>query len=356
MIAFLMLPPRRHTTPGEAGRITRLSPRTLAGALHGDGRSTSRAVRERVGLVAERLGHPAPAGTTLLVVQSETPYFSYHPPGLLQGLIEGAHAAGCRLEMAIVPDDRLDNEAGLQALLAQTGARGLLFNYHHGYPRALPELIERLAVPTLWINSLHRNDCVMPGDFAAAVTLTRHLLALGHRRIAYADLTNDFTAHVLHHSCLERLDGYKQTMLEAGYRPLLIGVELPLDAPEQRDLIHATLGAATAPSAVMAYCPRSLMPFYHHALAERQLRVPGDLSLATFVNDEHEISGIDVTRMANPWLEVGHAAVTRLVARCAQPGRRFDPLMVPMPLIAGSTCGPRHGTGRLTRQEAGVPG
>lgn len=350
-----MLPPRKHTTPGNAGRITRLSPRTVAGVLHGDGRSTNRAVRERVRLVAERLGHPAPAGTTLLVVQSETPHLSYHPPGLLQGLIEGARAAGCRLEMAIVPDDQLDNEAGLQALLGQTGANGLLFNYHLGYPRALPELIERLAVPTLWVNSLHRNDCVMPGDFDAAVSLTRHLLALGHRRIAYADLTNDFTAHVLHHSCLERLDGYKQAMLEGGHRPQLLGVELPLDAVEQRHLTSATLSADPVPSAVIAYCPRSLMPFYHHALADRHLRVPGDLSLATFVNDEHEIAGIDVTRMANPWLDVGHAAVTRLVARCAQPGKRFDPLMVPMSLIAGSTCGPRHGTRRLTRPEAGAP-
>lgn len=327
----------------------------MAGIHHGDGRGTSRTVRERVRLVAERLGHPAPAGTTLLVVQSETPHFSFHPPGLLQGLVEGARAAGCRLEMAIVPDDQLDNEAGLQALLGRAGASGLLFNYHFGYPRALPELIERLAVPTLWINSLHRYDCVMPGDFAAAVSLTQHLFALGHRRIAYADLTNDFTAHVLHHSCMERLDGYKQAMLEAGHRPQLIGVELPLDAADQRDLINATLNADSVPSAVIAYCPRSLMPFYHHARVDRHLRVPGDLSLATFVNDEHEITGIDVTRMATPWIDVGHAAVSRLVARCAQPGKRFDPLMVPMPLIAGSTCGPRHGTGRLSRQEVEVP-
>ncbi len=332
----LMLPPRKQTTVDEVAKMMHLPPRTVAGILRGDGRSTSRAVRERVRLVAERLGNPAPPGTTLLLVQSATPYYSFQPQALFQGVVETAHAAGCRLEVAIVPDDRLSHEAGLKALMYESRAAGLLFNYHLGYPRSLPELIERLNIPAVWINSLHQHDCVMPGDFDAAVTLTRHLLALGHQRIAYADLTNDFTAHALHHSCLERLDGYKQAMLEAGHQPQLIGVELPLD---RRPLLHETLTAAAPPSAVIAYCPRSLMPFYQHAVAGLRLRVPGDLSLATFVNEEHEITGLDITHMANPWLEVGHAALTRLVARCTQPARRFDPLMVPMPLIAGGTCG-----------------
>lgn len=88
-----MLPPRKHTTVGDVAKVTRLSPRTVAGILHGDGRGTSRAVRDRVRQVAERLGHPAPAGTTLLLVQSETPFFSFLPQALFQGLIEGAHGA-----------------------------------------------------------------------------------------------------------------------------------------------------------------------------------------------------------------------------------------------------------------------
>lgn len=339
MSSIDMLTPRKYQQVDEVAKVTRLSPRTVAGILHGDGRGTSRAVRDRVRLVAERLGHPAPPGTSLLLVMSETPYFSFHPQALLQGLAEGAHAAGCRLEIAIVPDDQLDNEAGLQALVHERSASGLLINYHHGYPRALPELIERLELPALWINSLHRHDCVMPGDFDAAVTLTRHLLGLGHRRIAYADLTNDFTAHVLHHSCLERLDGYKQAMLEAGFAPRLIGVELPLETDEQQTLVREVLSDADVPSAVIAYCPRSAMPFYHHAVGERRLTLPGNLSVAAFVNEEHETSGLDLTRMANPWLEVGHAAITRLVARCAQPGKRFDPLMLPMALVPGATCG-----------------
>lgn len=336
----LMLPPRKQTIVDDVAKMMPLPPRTVAGSLHGDGRSTNRTVRERVRLVAERLGNPAPPGTTLLLVQSETPYYSYQPQALFQGVVEAAHDVGCRLEVAIVPDDQLNHEAGVKALMYESRVAGLLFNYHHGYPRALPELIERLDIPAVWINSLHQNDCVMPGDFDAAVTLTRHLLALGHQRIAYADLTNDFTAHALHHSCLERLDGYKQTMLTAGHRPQLIGVELPLEGDDRRPLLHGTLTAAAAPSAVIAYCPRSLMPFYQHAVANLRLRVPGDLSLATFLNEEHEITGFDITHMANPWFEVGHAALTRLVARCAQPGRRFDPLMVPMPLVAGATCGP----------------
>jgi LacI family transcriptional regulator len=334
-----MLMPRRHLRVDEVAKVTRLSPRTVAGILHGDGRGTSRAVRERVRLVAERLGHPAPPGTRLLLVTSETPYFSFQPQGLFQGLVEGAHAAGCRLEVAMVSDDRLDNEPGLRALIEEHGVDGLLINYHLGFPRALPELLERIGVPAVWINSLHRHDCVMPGDYDAAMTLTRHLIALGHRRIAYADLTSDFTAHVLHHSCLERLDGYKHAMQEADLPACLIGVELPLERDEREAVVRTTLADAAAPTAVIGYCPRSVMPFHQIAVSEHHLSIPGGLSLAAFVNEEHETAGVDLTGMTNPWLDVGHAAVTRLVARCAQPGKRFDPLMVPMRLITGATCG-----------------
>ena len=346
-----MLPPRKHTTVDDIAKVTHVSPRTVADTTHGDARGTSRVVRDRVRLVAERLGHPAPPDTTLLLIQSETPSFSFLPQALFQGLIEGANASACRLEVAIVPDTQLDNEAGLQALVRERGATGLLLNYHLGYPRALPELIERLNLPAVWINSLHRHDCVMPGDFDAAVTVTRHLLALGHRRIAYADMTNDFTAHVLHHSCLERLDGYKEAMVEAGREPQFIGVELPLAANDRRAAVHAALTATSTPTAVIAYCPRSLMPFYHHAVADLHMTIPGDLSLCSFVNDEVETGGLDLTRMANPWLNVGHAAVTRLVARCTQPSKRFDPLMLPVPLLAGVTCGRLRGTERLSRQD-----
>jgi LacI family transcriptional regulator len=338
-----MLMPRKHHKSddvADVAKVMRLSPRTVAGILHGDGRGTSRAVRDRVRLVAERLGHPAPPGTRLLLIHSETPYFSYQPHGLFQGLVEGAHAASCHLEVTIVPDDRLDNESALLALVQHYAADGLLINYHLGYPRALPELIERLPIPTVWINSLHRHDTVMPGDFDAAVTLTKHLLDFGHRRIAYADLTSDFTAHTLHHSCLERLDGYKQAMKLAALPTHLIGVELPLDQDELAKVAHESLASDEAPTAILGYCPRSIMPFYHAAVGQLRWSLPHDLSLASFVNEEHEITGLDLTRMANPWLEVGHAAITRLVARCAQPGKRFDPLMVPMRLIAGTTCGP----------------
>lgn len=339
--------PRRTPRVDEVAKVTRLSPRTVANVLNGDAAGTSRAVRERVRLVAERLGHQAPPGTRLLLVQSRTSYFSFLPQPLFQGLTDGARTAGCRLELAVVSDDRLDNEAALLALLHETGAHGLLINYQHGYPRALPDLIERLTVPAMWLNSLHRHDCVMPGDFDAAVTLTRHLLALGHRRIAYADLTNDFTAHSLHHSCLERLDGYKQAMVEAGRTPLLIGVEQLLDAAGQQQAVRAALAGPERPTALIAYCPRSLMPFYHLALGDLHLVIPGDLSIACFVNDEHEIPGLDVTRMVNPWLDVGRAAVIRLVARCAQPAKRFDPLMLPMPLYPGTTTAPWRVTTRI---------
>jgi hypothetical protein len=57
-----------------------------------------------------------------------------------------------------------------------------------------------------------------------------------------------------------------------------------------------------------------------------------------------------VTRLTVPWLDLGRAAIIRLVARCAQPGKRFDPLMLPLPLSPGTTTSPR-GTTRIRRPD-----
>jgi DNA-binding LacI/PurR family transcriptional regulator len=333
-----MLTPRKHTKIDEVAKAMRLSPKTVAGILQGDGRGTSRAIRERVRRVAERLGHPAPPGTSLLLMMSETPNYNIQSQRLLQGLAEGARVAKCRLEVAIVPNNRINNEAAIQALVQEHGVQGLLIHFHHEFPRVMPELLERLNVPAMWINGFHHHDCVMPGDYDAAMTLTRHLIELNHRRIAYADFTNDFTQHTLHHSCLERLDGYKQAMQEARLSTRLIGVELPIESQEQKRVIVDAMLATDAPTAVIGYSPQSTMPFYHLAPSELNRSIPEGLSLATFVNEENKTSGIDFTRMMTPWIAVGHAVISRLVARCAQPGKRFAPLMQPMEFIPGSTC------------------
>jgi DNA-binding LacI/PurR family transcriptional regulator len=324
---------------GDVAKIARVSLKVAAEILHGQAVRASRNTRERVRLVAERLGHPAPPGTTILVLHSSTSHQSYTPHSLMHGVMTAAGKAHCRIEIVAVADDQLDNEPALRHLISHYHASGLLINYQFGYPRVMPELIERMGIPAVWLNSPHEQDCVVSADFDAAQTLTHHALALGHHRIAYLDLTSDFTVHSLHHSCLERLDGYEHAMKEAGLPSRLIGVEYPLNKIERTELLNKLLQSPDRPTFIIAASHRSALPLFHLALASGNLRVPQDLSIATFSEDFHDLDDANITHMAMPWEDVGHAGLTRLIARCHQPGRRFDPLMLPLQLHHGLTCG-----------------
>jgi len=329
----------KHITIGDVAKVARVSPKVAAEILHGQAASASRNTRERVRLVAERLGHPAPPGTTILVLHSSTSYQSYTPHALMHGVMTAAGKANCRIEIVAVADDQLDNEPALRHLVSNYNASGLLINYQYGFPRVMPELIERLGIPAVWLNSPHVQDCVVSADFDAAQTLTNHALALGHHRIAYMDLTSDFTIHSLHHSCLERLDGYEHAMKEAGLPSRLIGVEYPLNKIERTELLSELLQSPDRPTFIITYSRRSALPLFHLALVSGHLRVPQDMSIATFSDDLHDTDDTNITHMAVPWEDVGHAGLVRLIARCHQPGRRFDPLMLPLQLHHGLTCG-----------------
>jgi DNA-binding LacI/PurR family transcriptional regulator len=325
---------------GDVAKVARVSTKVAADILHGQARNASRTTCERVRLVAERLGHPAPPGTTLLVLQSATSDYSYMPHSLMHGIMAAVNKANCRLELVSARDDQLDNEPALRHLLRSINASGIIINYQFGFPRVLPELIERLGIPAVWLNSPQIQDCVVTADYDAAQTLTRHALELGHHRIAYMDLTSDFTVHSLHHSSLERLDGYELAMKEAGLPSRLIGVESPLTNRERLTLVSSLLQSSDRPTFIITYCRRSALPLLQMSLSHGHIRVPQDLCIATFSEGPHDVDDTNLTHMSIPWEEVGQASIARLIARCHQPGRRFDPLMLPLQLHHGQTCGP----------------
>ncbi len=334
-----MRQPHKPITISDVAKVARVSPKIAAEILHGQIASASRNTRERVRLVAERLGHPAPPGTTILMLHSSISHQSYTPSALMHGVMKAANKANCRIEIVSVSDDQLNNEPALRHLICHYNAGGLLINYQYGFPRVMPELIERLGIPAVWLNSPQQQDCVVPADFDAAQLLTNHALALGHHRIAYINLTSDFTVHSLHHSSLERLDGYEHAMKEAGLPSRIIGAEYPLTKIERNELLSNLLQAPDRPTFIITYNHNSALPLLHLALSSGHICVPKDLCIASFSDDLHDSAFTDITHMAVPWEDVGHAGLERLIARCHQPGRRFDPLMLPLQLQHGTSCG-----------------
>lgn len=150
-------------------------------------------------------------------------------------------------------------------------------------------------------------------DIAGGALATRHLIDLGHRRIAFVGDSREYTARFNFTSSWDRAAGYHQAMAEAG----LIVPEAYLRYDfhgryEARVLARALLQLPDPPTAIFAASDTQAMGVLE-AARDLQLSVPDDLSVIGFDDiDTAEYLGLSTVRQ--PLFETGARAVEMLFA------------------------------------------
>lgn len=240
-----------------------------------------------------------------------------HLPGrLLDGIAGALEQAGLRLALGTIDDSRLEQAEYLPHLLGELSADGLLINYHKNFPVQMQEALDRSQVPAVWINAEVPGMVVKPDDRACGRIATEHLLGLGHRRIAYADFANDIVTG-RHFSAIERRVGYSEAMRAVGLEPSCRGNPERLPHAGWRGLAAAWLAEPDPPTAVVCYSIGTGMHVLVAALAERRLRVPGDLSLVVIADDTTFANNLPIDAVVLPWQQVGARAVDLLLVAIA---------------------------------------
>jgi DNA-binding LacI/PurR family transcriptional regulator len=150
----------------------------------------------------------------------------------------------------------------------------------------------------------HEFPSVVASNWSGGFSATRHLLDLGHRRIATITGPNRMLAS------RARLDGYRAALDDAStpVAPELIyeGTFLPEDG-----LIHGRtlLGLAARPTAVVTHNDLQALGLYQ-AAAEAGLRIPDDLSVVGF-------DDLPITNWVTPPLTTIHQPLTEMAASAA---------------------------------------
>ncbi|WP_434741439.1 LacI family DNA-binding transcriptional regulator [Micromonospora sp. SH-82] len=171
----------------------------------------------------------------------------------------------------------------------------------------------RLTLPGITISSggvVPDWPWVRIDDRAAARTATRHLLDLGHRRIAHISGDPDdelaFTTHI------DRRRGYEEELRAAGLEP-----DPSLDVESQFTINGGTrameelLRRGDPPTAVFAACDEMAMGAIS-ALRDAGLRVPQDVSVIGI--DDHDLAGVlGLTTIAQPAADQGTLAARILL-------------------------------------------
>jgi len=250
------------------------------------------------------------------------------------GLMDDLHVRGLSLTVARLPDDELTDDAALPRLMREWAVDGLLIDYVAEAPPHFIDLLRDQHIPTVWLNHRQDFDAAFPDDHHGARLATEHLIALGHRRIAWhSDNAGP------HYSHGERLAGYTLAMTAAGLTPRAHLGDHWASAAERLPVARRLLKSDDRPTAVLCYGAQDALPLYVAAL-ERGWRVPRDLSLITFHREPFATHGIDLTTAIIPAAAMGRAAVDLLLAKLAEAGQAQTAMALPYTLHAGATCAP----------------
>ena len=199
------------------------------------------------------------------------------------------------------------------------------------------ERINAAGLPCILVDAVHASlPSIAVDDVAGGEMATRHLIELGHRRIA---LIGDPPPEFRFDWSRDRTRGYEQALSRAG-------IEVrPEYVREGTRLLHVARGIAAEllalperPTAVFAASDTQAIGAIEAARA-RGIRVPEELSVIGF-DDIEVASYVGLTTVRQPLFESGRRGAELLLR--ALSGRQVDVRteLLPLELVVRSTTGP----------------
>jgi len=170
--------------------------------------------------------------------------------------------------------------------------------------------IESSRIPCVFFNRKPRNDShyVVLDNVLAAHLLTRHLLDLGHRKIAYISGKTEYSTFY------DRKLGFEFAMKEAQVRliPELI-YYINITDEEIERVVLGLLGRKERPTAIICVTDAMALTCMNIVLA-KGLRIPEDISIAG-MDDTHIASHqtIQLTTVGHHKFEIGKIAAENLI-------------------------------------------
>ena len=324
-----------------------VSKATASRALSGAG-YVSESTKSRVRAAAAELGYVPSAGAVGLATgrtQNIGVVMPYVNRWFFAEVLEGVQQALLERGLDLTLYDAKPGTAGRARIfddfLARKRFDGLIAVGLEPVDHELERLtrIDRPIVSV--VGSSELTSVVAVDDDYAARRATEHLIALGHRDIAFVGgAPQSHWAHVDQ----ERLSGYQHALREAGLSQFIrhahSDVTLPGGYAAAADLLSDT---RRRPTAIVGVCDEVAIGAI---IAARRLGIQVPSALSVVGIDDHEFAEMfSLTTLQQVPREQGRAAVGVLLAEIAEPGRERTELRIPARLVVRSSTaeiGPRE--------------
>jgi LacI family transcriptional regulator len=266
-----------------------------------------KALRYSPNLAARSLASADTVHIGILYANSTAAYLSE----LLLGSLEQSGLSGCQLVLEQCEDLESERKA-VQRLIAG-GVNGVILPAPLCDSEDALKTVTSAGIPTVLVTSGRPApgfSAVSINDFEAAREMTRHLLGLGHRRIAFIN------GHPGHTASGQRFRGYMEGMTEAG---LSVGADQVAQGfftyRSGLEAAERLLTNGFNPTAVFA-CNDD-MAAATMAIAHRKgLDVPGDIAIAGF--DDTPLATMiwpELTTVRRPISDMAREAVRLLIGQ-----------------------------------------
>lgn len=295
----------------DVARVAQVSVATVSRALNGHG-NVAEEVRNRVLAAAQELRYtPHAAARSLSSRRTQTvgvvlpdlhgEFFSE----LMRGIDQVARAQRLHLLVSSYHGNPEEQGAALRAMRGRVDGLLVMSPFVAG-PTLLSEHLEP-SLPAVLINSqagLDGTAVLGVDNHGGAMAMVEHLVASGHRRIAFiAGPQDNFDAH-------ERLRGYREALhrlLPGAHEWVLQG---DFDEASGHRAGRELLAASPRPDAVFAANDMMALGCLF-AFAQAGVRVPGDIAIAGF-------DDIPLARYVHPALTTIRVNIAELGARAAR--------------------------------------
>ncbi len=300
---------------------------------------------EKVKAAAKKLNYRAHAGArstraknfnSLGFFTSKYSSLNHSPDGYQAGVHDAAEKKGFTMIQIRLPQSVDDIQTELPSILDERNLDALVLSSYHNISSILHSRLESENLPIIYLNDRHPTNSVFVDEVEGSQTMTRHLIKRGYKKITFVirKPRDEIPLSSMHHSAQERIEGYTQTMQDAGLSPVIRTVfanqsigknhEFP---PEWRSWVEES-------DALFAY-DDDLANQFGRLLYKHHLRIPDDVALAGYNGDYGAYSAWqDLTTMRIPSYEMGIAAFEIAHALIENgnseqiPSRRFSPTLV----------------------------
>lgn len=260
---------------------------------------------------------------------------------MLLGAMPRCERDGYHLMIELLDSHSARLAARVDAIVSSLRPDGIILTPPHSQDAAILDRLAAHDVPFARLSPGEGDDRghrIMMDEAGAATVATRHLLALGHRRIGF------ITGSAAYAVSAERLHGFERAMAEVG-APIQEGWIQQGEFSFESGLASATalLALPERPTAVIASSDEQALAMLHSA-RDARLDVPRDLSLVSF--DDTPPVGFSLpplTAIRQPTAAMAERAVTLLIERHDDDPTGAAPHILPFELIIRGSSAPPHG-------------